>query len=354
MNMNLDNARKVKELVLQHSRAGNLAFYAEAQEQGISFSELLEQLDPTEPGLELDAFERQLLLHGILAEGPRAISMEQFFVGGGLILLPEYILREIRRGYKMVQDPTELVATQVPESGPTVRPIYIKTESAKKPFAKRGPGGGAAYPRVELLFRDKEADIVDRGRQFDFAYRVVRNQKLPEFRVFLWWIGAQMAYDEVDEIYNVLLNGDGSSAGVSDVFDGVGGTLAYSDLVHLVMSFDVPARMTHLIAIKADVEAIMNLDEFQDPQAWSASEAFQRSGDYRSFQPVNARLVVAPHATATKLIGLDSRFAVRESVAQPLMIEAEKVINQKLETAVVSKESVYTVMVDGAALLTDY
>jgi hypothetical protein len=51
---------------------------------------------------------------------------------------------------------------------------------------------------------------------------------------------------------------------------------------------------------------------------------------------------------------MDSRFAVRETVAQPIMIEAEKVINQKLETAVVSKESVYTIMVDGAALVSDY
>ena len=354
MAMNLDNARKVKELVVQHSRAGNLALYAEAQEQGLSFSELLEQLDPTESGAPLDAFERQLLLNGIIAEGTKGIPMEQFFVGGGLILLPEYILREIQRGYKMVQDPTELVATVVADAGPTVRPIYIRTDEAKKPLAKRGPGGGSAYPRVELLFRDKEAAIIDRGRQFDFSYRVVRNQRLPEFRVFLWWIGAQMAFDEVDEIYNILLNGDGTSAGASDVFAGNAGTFAYSDLVHLAISFNVPARMTHVLAAKSDVEKILNLTEFKDPQTWAAMEAFQKSGDFRSLLPLNARLVITPHATATKVLGLDRRFAVRESVAQPLMIEAEKVIAQKLESAVVSKESVYTVMVDGAALLSDY
>lgn len=354
MSINFDNARKMKELIVQHSRAGNLALYAEAQEQGISFTELLEQLDPSDEGTRLDAFERQLMLNGIVAEGPRSISMEQFFVGGGLILLPEYILREIRRGYTMVQDPSELVATIAQETGPTVRPIYIKTGLAKEHLGRRGSGGGSAYPRVELLHRDKEAVIVDRGRQFDFSYRVVRNQKLAEFRVFLWWIGAQMAYDEVDEIYNVLLNGDGVSAGASDVFNGVAGTFAYTDLVHLAMAFDVPARMTHIVATKADLEKVVNLSQFQDPLVWRESEMFQRAGDFRSVHPINSRLVIAPHATATKVVALDSRFAVRESVAQPLMIEAEKVIAQKLETAVVSKESVYTVMVDGAALLSDY
>jgi len=354
MTMNLDNATKLKELIVRHSRSGNPALYAEAQEQRISLTELLEQLDPSEPEAKLDAFERQLMLHGIETQGARAITMEQFFVGGGLILLPEYILREVKRGYRMVQNPTDLLATVVHESGPTVRPIYIKTELAKESLGKKGTGGGAAYPRVELLHRTKEADIVDRGRQFDFSYRVIRNQKLTEFRVFLWWIGAQMAYDEVDEIYDLLLNGDGVSAGSTDVFNGVGGTFAYSDLVHLAMSFDVPSRMTHILAAQEDVEKIVNLTELQHPDAWNERELFRRSGDYRSFLPMNARLVIVPHATATKVIGLDSRFAVRETVAQPLMIEAEKVISQKLEKAVVSKESVYTIMVDGATKLSDY
>lgn len=354
MEMNLENARKLKELIVQHSRAGNPALYAEAQEQGLSFTELLEQLDPSEPGAPLDAFERQLMLNGIETEGSRAISMEQFFVGGGLILLPEYILREIRRGYRMVQDPTDLTATVTSETGPTVRPIYIKTTEAKKSLGKRGSGGGSAYPRVELLYRDKDASILDRGRHFDFSYRVARNQKLTEFRVFLWWIGAQMAYDEIDEIYSLLLNGDGNSPGVTDVFNGNAGTFAYSDLVHLAMSFDVPARLTHILATKADIETIIGLSPFQNPVAWRESELFNASGDYRSLLPVNARLVVVPNATATKIVGIDARFAVRETVSQPLMIEVDKVINEKLESAVVSKESVYTIMVDEAALLSDY
>lgn len=327
MTTNLDNARKLKELIIQHSRSGNLALYAEAQEQGISLSDLLEQLDPSDEGARLDAFERQLMLNGILAEGPRSISMEQFFVGGGLVLLPEYLLREIRRGYTMVQDPSGLVASIATENGPTVRPIYVKTAPAKQHFAKRGSGGGAAYPRVSLLHREKEAVIIDRGRQFDFSYRIVRNQKLAEFRVFLWWIGAQMAYDEIDEIYNVLVAGDGTSAAATDVFAGAGGSFTYADLVHLAMSFDVPARLTHIIAAKSDIEKIINLTQFQDPKVWAEAESFQRTGDYRSFSPVNSKLVIAPSATATKILALDSRFAVRESVSQPLMIEAEKVIN---------------------------
>ncbi len=354
METTIDTSKQLKELVTRHSRAGDLSLYAEAQEQGVSFSKLLEQIDPSDPKNPLDAFERQLQLHGIVPNGVRSITMEQFFVGSGLILLPEYILREIQRGCRMVQDPNELIASTVSDTGPTVRPIYIKTTAAKTSLGKRGSGGGGAYPRVELLYRDKEAAVIDRGRQFDFSYRVVRNQKLTEFRVFLNWIGAQMAYDEIDDIYNVLLNGDGTSPAATDVFNGAAGTFAYTDLVHLAMAFEVPARMTHILALGTDVETIVNLSQFQEPNAWREAELFTRTGDYRSFLPVNAKLVVAPNATSTKVLGLDCRFAVRETVTQPLMIEAEKVINQKLESAVVSKESVYTVMVDGAAKLSDY
>jgi hypothetical protein len=360
MNVDLTEATKLKSTVVEHSRAGNLALYHEAQEAGLTLTEWLETQDPSprdENGRiasDLDAFERQLAVQNIVTNGRDAITVENFFVGGALILLPEYILREIKRGYTMVQDPADLVAVSVPEQGPTVRPIYLKADAAKKTVGKRGAGGGAAYPRVELLYRDKEAAIVDRGRQFDFSYRVIKNQKLAEFRVFLWWIGAQLAYDEMDSIYDVALNGDSTSPAAVDVFNGSAGTLAYTDLVHMTTSFDVPSNMTHIMASRSDIEAILNMTPFKDAATYSTQELFQRTGKVSSLMPMNAKLVIVPNATATKLVGLDGRFAIRESVSQPLMIEADKVIERKLESAVVSKEAVYTVMVDDARKLLDY
>ncbi|MBD3166514.1 hypothetical protein GF324_07945 [bacterium] len=359
MSIDLSHAKTLKSTIVDHSRAGNLALYHEAQEQGLSLTELLETLDPSprntqgDISSELDAFERQLAVHEIHASGPNAITVEQFFVGGAMILMPEYILREIRRGYTMVQDPGELIAVSVPANGPTVRPIYIQTEAAKQTLGKRA-SGGAAFPRVQLLYRDKEAAIIDRGRQFDFSYRIVKNQKLAEFKVFLWWIGAQLAYDEIDAIYDVAKNGDSTSPAADDVFDGTGGSFTYKDLVHLAASFDVPSSMNTILAKRSDIEVILNMTQFQDPLVFGAGNLFQTTGAVSSLLPVNAKMVAVPSASATEIIGMDSRFAIRESVSQPLMIEADKVIERKLETAVVSKEAVYTVMVDDARKLSDY
>lgn len=358
MSLDFTNAYSLREKINDHSRAANLALYAEAQDRGLTFSDLLEELDPSprkpDGSLDapLDAFERQLYLANIVTSGRNATSLEQFLTGAGLILAPEYVSREIQRGYKMVQDPTELVAAQVPERGPSVKPIYIKTALAQKALGRRNEQ--SAYPTVKLMYREKDAAMVDRGRQFDFSYRVLKNQKLAEFRVFLWWIGAQLAFDEVTEIYNICVNGDGTSPAPSNVFNGSAGSFTYSDLVHLAMSFSGPARMTHLIGAKNDIETILKLNEFADPQAFEGLSFFQEKGDYRSFLPINTKLVVCPGATATKLAAIDHRFAIRESVAQPLLIEAEKVITQKLESAVISKESVYTVMVDDAVAMSDY
>ncbi|HEX7343171.1 MAG TPA: hypothetical protein VF398_02845, partial [bacterium] len=204
MSLDFSQAESLKQTVVRHSRAGDLSLYAEAQQRGMTLSELLEELDPSPKSRDgqfdggLDAFERQMLVLGLSGTGRRAITVEDFYLGGGMILLPEFIQREIERGYRLVQDPRELLAASVAVSGPSIKPIYIKLDNAKESFAKRSDG--AAYPSVQLLYREKEANIQDKGRRFDFSYKVVRGQRLDEFKVFLWWIGAQFAYDEIDEI----------------------------------------------------------------------------------------------------------------------------------------------------------
>jgi hypothetical protein len=357
MSLDFTNSYPLREKIAEHSRSSNLSLYAEAQERGLTFSELLEELDPSprtpDGSLEsgLDAFDRQLYLAGVVTAGRSATTLEQFQTGAGLILAPEYVSREIRRGYEMVQNPSDLVGASVPERGPSVKPIYIKTDLAKKSLGRRSEE--ANYPVVKLMYREKEAAMVDRGRQFDFSYRVLKNQKLVEFRVFLWWIGAQLAYDEIAEIYRIIINGDGTSPAPSNVFNGTAGSFVYTDLVHLAMSFSGPARMTHVIGTTADIEKILTINEFINPLSFQG-KTLDVTGDYHTFLPMNCKLVVCPGATATKLAALDNRFAIRESVAQPLLIEAEKVISQKLESAVISKESVYTIMVDDAISMSDY
>ncbi|MDK9700557.1 MAG: hypothetical protein OEM52_10475 [bacterium] len=356
--LDLSRAEALKPTIRDASRSGNLALYHEAQSRGLTLTELLEEYDPStrnEAGKidsPLDAFERQLAVNDLAISGRNAATVEQFLMSDAALLAPEFILREIRYGMTLIQDPADLVAVQVPEKGPSTKPVYFKTTDVKKSVARQGQGAG--FPTVTVNYREKEAVMVDRGRQFDFPYRVIRHQRLTEFRALLWAIGAQMAADELKEIYNTLRNGDGTSSAPSNSFAGTAGTLAYGDLVHVALDFGAPARMTHLLAAKSDVEKILNMTQFQDPAIWQGSQLIAKAGIHATIQPLNSKLTLVEGATATELIAIDSRFALRESVAQPLTVEAEKVISAKLETAVVSKESVYTILLDDAVKLCDY
>ena len=85
--------------------------YLEAQARGMSLSELLESegYDPSTDGSPLDAFERQLACHGIRVAGRDAITVEQFFQSASA-LMPEFIMREIKRGMELRPEYNRLIA----------------------------------------------------------------------------------------------------------------------------------------------------------------------------------------------------------------------------------------------------
>lgn len=56
---------------------------------------------------------------------------------------------------------------------------------------------------------------------------------------------------------------------------------------------------------------------------------------------------------ADYVIGLDNRFAIEEVVSQPLMIEYDKVIEQKIEEAVISESLAYAKIIKESSLVLD-
>lgn len=79
--------------------------YAEAEARGMTLSELLEceEYDCSASGSPLDAFERQLLLAGVRLGGKSPTTVEHFYQQAPA-LLPEFMLREIKRGQAMRPD----------------------------------------------------------------------------------------------------------------------------------------------------------------------------------------------------------------------------------------------------------
>ncbi|MBK7143086.1 MAG: hypothetical protein IPH75_13515 [bacterium] len=321
--------------------------YLEAESRGMTLSELLEseEYDPSPHGAPLDAFERQLALAGVRLGGKQPTTVEQFYQKAPA-LMPEFMLREIKKGQQMRPELSRLIASSTVINSNRYTPFFVDTSSDKK-FALRPVGEGAEIPQLIVTEQTHAITVSDFGLTLKTSYRALRHRSTAQFRVLLWYIGFKMQTDKIGMIVNTLINGDGNSNAARVVNAAATGTLAYGDLVNLWAQF-TPFEMTTLICHIDKLKTILNLTEFKDPLI---GYRFQQQGELIS--PLGSTLVRSDEVPTDYIIGLDNRFAIEEVIAQPLMIEYDKVIEQRFEEAVISEAVSYAKVVKEAAVILD-
>jgi hypothetical protein len=321
--------------------------YTEADARGLSLSELLEcdEFDPTPHGCPLDAFERQLALAGIQLGGKTPTTVEQFFQRASS-LMPEFMLREIKKGQAMRPELSRLVANTTAVSSNRYTPFFIDT-SATGRFALRPIGEGAEIPQLLVNEQNHAVNVKDYGLALKASYKALRYRSTSQFRVVLWYIGFMMQTDKIGLLVDTIINGDGNNNAATVIESGASGTLSYDDLIALWASF-APFEMNSLICHVNTLKTILTLDEFKDPLA---GYRFQNTGEL--FSPLGASLVRSDQVPTDYVIGLDTRFAVEEVITQPLLIEYDKIIDQRLEEAVISESVTYAKVIKGAAVILD-
>ena len=338
--MDLNKAKEFSKRLEAFSKSNPMEVYRECDKEGITFTEYLERHDPSDKNSPLDAFERQLFLSGVNDR----ITVESFYAGSRMILLPEWVRRQIKRGMKMADDIDRLIAVSVKAKGPSVRPIYIKNPEQKgKSLSKITEP--AEMEKVLVTYRDKDLSIKEYGLALDCSYRVVKNANLDEFKSILWYVGLNMQLDKLNAVFDTVLNGDGVSGAADSVSAGTSGldNLAYADLVSLYADFDKPFVMDSMIVSKNAFVKIHTLTEFKDPLA---GFNFQKTG--RPVNPLGAVSYISKSAGDDKIVAFDSRFAVKEYVENDLTIEADKIIAKKLEEVTISESKVYAVYFEQA------
>lgn len=321
--------------------------YVEAEARGMTLSELLESddFDPTPNGCSIDAFERQLALAGIRFGGRTPSTVEQFYQKAPS-LLPEFMLREIRRGQAMRPELARLIANSTTASTNRYTPFFIDTTDSAK-FSLRPIGEGAETPQLIVTEQTHAVPVRDYGLALKASYKSLRYRTTSQFRVLLWYIGFKMQTDKIGMIVDVIINGDGNSnsAGVTNA--AVSGTLSYADLINLWSTF-APYEMNTIVCHINTLKTILTMNEFKDPLA---GYRFQQSGEL--FSPLGASLVRCDDVPTDYVIGLDNRFAVEEVVTQPLMVEYDKIIEQRLEEAVITESVTYAKVLKGASAILD-
>jgi len=321
--------------------------YSEAESRGMSLSELLEcdEYDPTPSGCPLDSFERQLALAGIRLSGKTPTTVEQFFQKAPT-LLPEFMLREIKRGQSMRPELDNLIANSTTISSNSYTPFFIDTGTATK-FSLRPVADGADVPQLLVTEQNHSVFVADYALALKTSYKALRYRTTSQFRVLLWFVGFQLQSDKIGMIVDTIVSGDGNNNAATVVNTASSGALVYEDIVNLWSQFS-PFEMNTIICHINQLKSILNLDEFKDPLAGSR---FQKTGELVT--PLGSLLVRSDNVATDLILGLDNRFAIEEVITQPLMVEYDKVIEQRFEEAVISESVAYAKVIKGASVVLD-
>jgi len=322
--------------------------YLEAQSRGVTLSELLEteEYDPSDINSPLDAFERQLAVHDIRVGGKNPVTVELFYQGAPA-LLPEFMMREIKRGQKMRPELDKLIASSSEISSSRYTPFYVNVTPDQSKLSLRPIGDSAEIPTLMVAEQLHSVTVPDYGVTLKTSYKALRHRTTAQFKVLLWYIGFRLQADKMGLVVDTIINGDGNDNAATVINTATSGSFTYADLITLWNDF-FPFEMNTILCHKDLIKTILTMDEFKDPMA---GFKFQKTGDLVS--PLGSSLVRCDHVFSDLVIGLDNRFATEEVVSQPLMVEYDKVIEQKLEEAVISESVAYAKVIKEAALVLD-
>ena len=313
------------------------------RESGKSFTQVLEQLDPSESykGTALegtDAFQRQLKRFDICAKGAYSDPVEKFFrTMESSVLFPEYIARAVRQGMEENNVLPKITATTTTIDSMDYRSVYsVPSEEDKKLMQV---AEGASIPATEVKTKSNLVQLHKRGRMLVASYEAIRFQKLDLFSVTLRQIGAYIQKMHVQDAVDVLVNGDGNANAAEKLkigtspMSGTKGTLTYAQLVEFWSQFD-PYTLNTMLVPGGTMVKLLSLSELQDA---AAGLNFQGTGALAT--PLGAELVRSGCVTDGTIIGLDRRYALEMVQAGEVSVEYDKLIDRQLERAAITSIS---------------
>ena len=324
--------------------------YNEARRRGISFRDLLEEIEPTQERdakgniTGLDAYQRQLKEHGIKTAGPNSSLLEKFFATtASAVLFPHYVETQVLQGMQDTSILPSILATTTRINTHTYDAVRMTDAAADRQL--REVGEGTMLPTTTLSTSDESIRLRKYGRLLAATYEALRLQKLNVIGVFLQRLGAQIGVDESNEALRVIIAGDGNTGtSLTDSDSDVSGTLDYDEMVKLWLAFGSGYECNTIIAYDTYIQKVLNMDEFKDPMA---GFKFQATGQL--VNPLGARLVRWADTDGFKdgsgndvsdwVIGIDRRYCLEQIVEQDVTIEVDRLINRQFERTAITKWS---------------
>ena len=309
-------------------------------EGGKSFSQVLEQLDPS-AGYKgtayehMDAFQRQLKRFDIRVKGPGSDCVEKFFsTMDSAVLFPEYVARTVRQGMEAADCLKDMVATVTKIDAMDYRSIY--SAPAKEDKQLKDVAEGASIPETNVKIKEHLTKLKKRGRMLVASYEAIRFQKLDLFSVMLRQIGAYIAQQQMEDAVSVLRLGDGndnpakSYLSTSEEIGGQDDTMTYEMLVRFWNLFH-PYEMNTMVVSPDVLVKLLSIEEMKNPLA---GLNFQGTGTM--IAPLGAKLIRCGSLDSGSIIGLDRNYALEMVQAGDVLVEYDKLIDRQLERAAIT------------------
>lgn len=361
------------------SKAGDiklsLALYRDAADKGLTVSQYLEVLDPTESygaGEKLDAFQRQvkvnnerlaaagkqpIILKSIPEKGIWASKVEAFYqTEESAAIFPEWINRNARQALVADDILNEIVGVRTPIDSNAYRTIYFTHEEAKA--SKKRVSEGAEIPATEMQTSENTIKLKKYGRRIKATYEAIRRERLDKISLMIEAIMKQAGVDRAADAYKVLVEGDGNNNAATnynktDLQAGQASSgLTYSGWAKFLFKF-YPYQMSALIGNVDELVEFLTIDAPNvDPLKLIEQIRFgntQSQGTMAQSIFNNYRIIYLPSATANKLVGFDKRYAI-EMVSEigSDITETQKIISSQWEEIVVSEVNGFGVFLPDA------
>ncbi len=360
--LDMTKAHQLHEDVKRWSKRLDTSVYTEAAAQGIDVPELLEQRDPSPRNLsgeivtELDALGRQLYAAGV---NLNQTTVELFLAGSAAVLMPAIVNRWLREGQKLAGGAMGLWAIDREVNAMQVNPFHIEAESAAGDSAKApqntanqkrfgAVAEGGSLPVVRIGYRDKTVNLGTYGIDLRCDYKAVKYMSMTELRLIFIWIGMQLIYDQLDNIFTLIVSGDGDTGAPPSYLQisggGAAGALLHADLIAGRVKMAVNGMMTtHWLGGVNEMTDFLNLSQFTGAN-YRDTPLDKVLGQGRNRGPIETpygMLLPALAGTADYLAFMDQMFAVARVVEQRLMVETDKLIGELDEEVAISETVAY-------------
>ena len=318
-------------------------------EKNKTFSEILEELDPTEnyEGTSLfnmDAFQRQLKRFDIHVNGKNSDTVEKFFsTKDSQVLFPEYISRciggEIEEDQNSVKN---LVANTIKIDNPAYKNVIIDHD--KKDNEIKEIEEGNALPEINISLKENNIKIKKIGFVLNASYEALQYQKLSVFNIFLKQIGIKFNKYLFQNAIKTIIDGDGNKNESTKI--NLKKEIKYGDLIDIFIKLK-PYNLTTIVVSPLAMQKILTISEFSQHQT---GLNFQNTGTLNHL--LGAKLICSTALKETVIVALDKKFTLNYILAQNLNIESDKIIDKQLNQSVVTMRYAFSKLCKDASIVT--